>query len=371
MRSSPVQTQKPFDLPCIDRSQAHYTEFNGSFGASVCGESGFELGLFLARYWCGDSALREDRKVSRKRLMLQQAGVDNQDQSAQRLFRQLQAYRVATKLVLDAESISLDLLSRMNELLNAQHSKSGILRTIQNYIGDPLKPRYVGPHPDRVLPLMQDLINFCNDDSIDLTARAITTHSQLLAIHPFHDGNGRTARALMDAMLAKAHPGYLSFSLNRLRNDREYIKAICQFGIDGSLGLRHPYWLESIAVIEEFKKTADKHIKYAVQRMKASLAPFGASKDVYTLCRLLWNQPIILSNNLPETASWDDRRFVAAIEVLVRAGILTLRRLAKPEGVTILDCPLVFRTWQVLDDLVFAHEAGEASANLPFKTGQI
>jgi Fic family protein len=70
---------------------------------------------------------------------------------------------------------------------------------------DPLEPAYTGPDADRVPVLMHELIEWLRDGDPDAPAyaRAAMAHLNLVGIHPWRDGNGRTARALHTLVLAR------------------------------------------------------------------------------------------------------------------------------------------------------------------------
>ncbi|WP_436535227.1 Fic family protein [Actinoplanes sp. HUAS TT8] len=70
---------------------------------------------------------------------------------------------------------------------------------------DPLEPMYTGPDPDLVPGLMTELVTWLRDGDLDAPAyaRAAMAHLNLVAIHPWRDGNGRTARALHTLILAR------------------------------------------------------------------------------------------------------------------------------------------------------------------------
>lgn len=70
---------------------------------------------------------------------------------------------------------------------------------------DPLEPAYTGPDAELVPPLMSELIEWLRDGDSDAPAyaRAAMAHLNLVGIHPWRDGNGRTARALHTLVLAR------------------------------------------------------------------------------------------------------------------------------------------------------------------------
>ena len=83
----------------------------------------------------------------------------------------------------------------------------GSVRTVQNWIGgsdyNPCSASFVPPPPEEVPGLMDDLITFCNNDSLPALAHAAVAHAQFETIHPFVDGNGRAGRALVHMVLRR------------------------------------------------------------------------------------------------------------------------------------------------------------------------
>jgi Fic family protein len=70
---------------------------------------------------------------------------------------------------------------------------------------DPLEPSYTGPDADAVPALMGELVEWLRSGDLNspVYARAALAHLNLVGIHPWRDGNGRTARALHTAVLAR------------------------------------------------------------------------------------------------------------------------------------------------------------------------
>lgn len=71
---------------------------------------------------------------------------------------------------------------------------------------DPLEPAYTGPDAERIPGLMTELIDWLRDGDLDAPtyARAAMAHLNIVGIHPWRDGNGRTARALHTLVLARS-----------------------------------------------------------------------------------------------------------------------------------------------------------------------
>lgn len=61
------------------------------------------------------------------------------------------------------------------------------------------------PNPAKVPDLMKEFVVWLHSDRLDHTAKiAADAHLKLVTIHPFTDGNGRTARLLMNLLLRQA-----------------------------------------------------------------------------------------------------------------------------------------------------------------------
>ncbi|MGV8885299.1 MAG: Fic family protein [Microbacteriaceae bacterium] len=70
--------------------------------------------------------------------------------------------------------------------------------------GSSLSPHLAGfvpPHHDHVPAAMDDLVTFIGRADIPVLAHVAIAHAQFETIHPFPDGNGRTGRAIVQAML--------------------------------------------------------------------------------------------------------------------------------------------------------------------------
>ncbi|AKB24281.1 filamentation induced by cAMP protein Fic [Methanosarcina sp. MTP4] len=85
---------------------------------------------------------------------------------------------------------------------------AGNYRKVQVIVGDPKtgKVTYTPPGPAKVPSLTKYLIEWLNtEDALDLmpAVQAGIAHHELARIHPFVDGNGRTARALATLVLTK------------------------------------------------------------------------------------------------------------------------------------------------------------------------
>ncbi len=106
-----------------------------------------------------------------------------------------------------SESLDGDAILRMHKALLSQVDPeiAGRWRTEPVWIGGsslgPHTAAFVPPHYERVPALIDDLVAYIDRDDVPVLVQTALAHAQFETIHPFPDGNGRTGRALMHAML--------------------------------------------------------------------------------------------------------------------------------------------------------------------------
>src|SRR5262249_38246027 len=90
-------------------------------------------------------------------------------------------------------------------MADAEPETAGRWRTEQVWIGGgnlgPHGAVFVPPHHSRIEPAIDDLVAFVRRDDLPVLVHAAIAHAQFETIHPFPEGNGRTGRALLHAML--------------------------------------------------------------------------------------------------------------------------------------------------------------------------
>ena len=90
----------------------------------------------------------------------------------------------------------------------------------------------VMPNPLKVPALMKDFVAWIQSTKVHPVTLAIDAHYKLVSIHPFTDGNGRTARLLMNFLLL--HAGYPP-AIIRKEDRKLYISSIEKAQLGGSL----------------------------------------------------------------------------------------------------------------------------------------
>lgn len=103
-----------------------------------------------------------------------------------------------------ADSLDETAIIKMQQELLGAEAIAG-WRTEQVWIGGsgagPHQAVFVPPHHDHVPPAMADLVRFMARDDLEVMSQTAVAHAQFETIHPFPDGNGRTGRALLHALL--------------------------------------------------------------------------------------------------------------------------------------------------------------------------
>ena len=74
------------------------------------------------------------------------------------------------------------------------------------------KVHFEAPVPERVSHEMDQFLNWLNNKNhMDLVLKSAIAHFWFVTIHPFDDGNGRLARAIMDMLLARSEGSKIRF----------------------------------------------------------------------------------------------------------------------------------------------------------------
>jgi Fic family protein len=128
----------------------------------------------------------------------------------------------------------------------------------------------VFPNPIKVPELMEQLGRKL-EQALNTPEAAFDAHFQLTAIHPFSDGNGRTARLLMNLILIRG--GYPPISV-RPEDRKRYLDALEHGSVTNDLGPFHHFMYERLdATLEEYLSA----LEQALPGNAGS--PTGKSKD--------------------------------------------------------------------------------------------
>lgn len=197
-------------------------------------------------------------------------GVLNYNQALQELNNKLEAGKV---------KLSLELILKIQKQVTEgllPSFESGHLRQKPVVVNDPKtrQVKFLPPDVKDVEPFLQDLIEYINSNKtkIDPLILAGIFHKQMVLIHPFTDGNGRTTRLTTKVLLAEM--GLNTFNLFSFenyynQNVTKYFQIVGEFGnyYDlASYGVDFTPWLEYFAegIIDELLRVQKLLPKIAV-----------------------------------------------------------------------------------------------------------
>ena len=167
----------------------------------------------LLRTESAASSRIEGVKISHRRLAraaYARAGERRGDTRAAEVLGNVEAMERAIDLGTSAEPFTVaDIQDIHRKLLRFTDDReiAGVLRAKQGWIGGndyhPIGATYVGPPPEHMHALVEDLCLFITRSDLAAVAQAAIAHAQFENIHPFADGNGRTGRALIYTVLRR------------------------------------------------------------------------------------------------------------------------------------------------------------------------
>ena len=157
----------------------------------------------LLRSEAASSSQIENLTASARSVFRAEAGLKT-GVNAQQVVSNTRALQAAVRL---ADRIDVAAVLQMHSALMERQSihEAGRLREEAVWIGrrsdSPVGAEFVAPHFSRVEPLLDDLVRFAAREDVSPLVAAAIAHAQFETIHPFTDGNGRTGRALAQAVL--------------------------------------------------------------------------------------------------------------------------------------------------------------------------
>ncbi|TDC15178.1 Fic family protein [Kribbella albertanoniae] len=187
-------------LALADEASTEIVRFDAELGTDVA-----PFAAILLRSESASSSRIENLTSSARAIALAELGNDNR-QNAAEIVSNVHAMKAAIEL---SDRIDESAILAMHSALLIDHQPEivGRWRDQQGWIGGndygPHQAAFVPPHQDRVPAAMADLIEFAQRDDIPVLVHAALIHAQFETVHPFPDGNGRTGRALIHAILRR------------------------------------------------------------------------------------------------------------------------------------------------------------------------
>lgn len=160
------------------------------------------MSAVLLRTESASSSQIEDLTVGARQLALAELD-ESRSSNARAVVANVRTMEAALRL---AAELDLEAILTMHAELLAGTEDAGRLREQLVWVGrsglSPLGAVHIAPEAEDVPAAMQDLLAFIARDDLPVLVHAAIAHAQFETIHPFTDGNGRTGRALVHAMLS-------------------------------------------------------------------------------------------------------------------------------------------------------------------------
>jgi Fic family protein len=263
------------------------------------------------------------------------------DVTATEVLGNIEAMVFAVRNVGVGDPVTLELLLELHRRLldgSFLERHGGRFREIQNWIGGsdyhPCDAAFVPPPPELVGELVDDLLAFCNSDSLPAVAQAAIAHAQFETIHPFVDGNGRTGRVLIHMILRRRGlaPRVLPpISLVLATWAKDYIGGLAATRYRGPAGSREAnkgmnLWIARFAgaarrAVDDATSFEQRTLAIETQ-WRERLGRVRARSAVDLLLRALPGAPVMTVNSAAELIGRSFRPTNEAITRLVEARVL-------------------------------------------------
>ncbi len=182
---------------------------------------------------------------------------------------------------------------------------------------------FVPPHHNRVEVAIDDLLRFAQRDDIPVLPQISLAHAQFETIHPFTDGNGRTGRALIQAMLR--HKGStrnvtVPVSAGLLTDTESYFAALTAYRDgDPTPIVRRVSEAAVAAVFNGRELVSDLR---AIRAEWIDKITARSDSAVWQIGDLLLRRPVINTSLLTEELGIESKHARRYLEPLSRAGII-------------------------------------------------
>ena len=152
---------------------------------------------------------------------------------------------------------------------------------------------FICPPPQQVPYLMSELFDWLNREKKNIDSLILSSifHYEFVFIHPFQDGNGRTARFWQNAILSKYDKIFEVVTIENMieKNQQEYYDAIAKAHVDGESTVFVEFMLDMInkaldeldMVANMIKTEASVNVKRLLENMEEE--PMTANEIMFKL----------------------------------------------------------------------------------------
>lgn len=315
--------------PAVDAPTAALADEASREIARFDAELGREIAPFAAvllRSESASSSQIEQLTADAKAIAVAEIG-QGASRNATSIVGNVRAMRAALELA--GQLTPASILAMHETLLDeTEPDMAGRWRTGQVWIGGdsygPHGAAFVPPVADDVPALIDDLVAFARRDDLPVLVQTAVAHAQFETIHPFPDGNGRTGRALIHAMLRGSELTRVltvPVSAGLLVDLEGYFAALTAYR-DGDV---RPI-VAALATGALTAVTNARELVAELQRIRAGWADVVAARRdaaAWRVADLLLRQPVIDAATVAREIGVASGNAVRALEPLLASGIVT------------------------------------------------
>ncbi|XBH20428.1 Fic family protein [Jonesiaceae bacterium BS-20] len=286
------------------------------------------LASILLRTESVSSSQIEQLTTSAKQLAL--AEIDQGKSNATTVLANVHAMQAAIDL---AESLSISSILQMHGHLLIDSpslaAHAGKLRGEPVWIGgrDSAGPRnaeFVPPRSDLVPQAIADLEGFMSRVDLPVLLQVAVAHAQFETIHPFVDGNGRTGRALVHAMLhnfGMSRSFVLPISSGILTDLKSYFSALTQYREGDAAPIVRLFAQATRYAAHHGMRLIDS-LQEQVNLANTKLVGLRPQAAAWKLVPLLVGQPVVNAKFVKEHLQVNDAAAHRALNALTQRGFL-------------------------------------------------
>jgi Fic family protein len=296
-----------------------------------------ELGIEMAPY--GAVLLRSESTASSRiehltasalAIATTEAGEGQHGSNAAEIVANTHAMQAAIDM---ADDLDLHTILALHRILMQDDPSivAGQWRKEQVWIGPgsagPRIADFVPPDSGRVPTLMRDLTAFMGRDDVPVLALAAAAHAQFETIHPFPDGNGRTGRALVHAILrnrAMTRSTTVPISAGLLADTGAYFDALTSYRTGDTEPIVSMFCSASLrAVVNGRTLVSDLR---SIRREWAERLKVRKGSDALRLADLLIRQQVVTTEVITKELGVTPNNVARIIRPFVTTGILIASR---------------------------------------------
>jgi Fic family protein len=311
----------PTDVAALaDEAATEIARFDAEVGAEVA-----PFAAVLLRSESASSSMIENLSASARSIVLAELGSAGR-RNATQIVGNVEAMKAALAL---ASELSAQAILEMHEALMAHEAPdiAGRWRHEQVWVGGdsygPHGATFIPPHREHVEDLINDLVTFSLRHNLPVLTQAAIAHAQFETIHPFPDGNGRTGRALIHALLRRrglTRRVTVPVSAGLLVDTREYFDALTAYRAGDPALI--------VATVAEASFTAmtnGRQLLAELRQIRSGWEKVKARRDsaVWKLADLLLRQPVVTAAVVSDELGMSTANALRPIGALTEAGVLT------------------------------------------------